>query len=228
MDKLTKNLIINPLGKRVFFCGDVHGEKGVLSTALLSIGFIEKKDTLIFTGDVIDRGPNSAEIIDFIANTPNVYSVIGNHEQTFLAALTDDWVKSVYIDHRMGGGWIEHCSKKQLISLRDKIRSFPLSITVNFQEKRLGVIHACAPNDWDSLTTASEEEWEIYLWERDQYHNSKKGLIHTVKNIDWVIHGHVGGNKVTSGNHIWIDTFHSTGRLTIIEISEIISSNMNV
>ncbi len=46
------------------------------------------KDKLYFVGDLINRGPNALEVLDFVIKTPNVYAVKGNHELYFL-----DWLK---------------------------------------------------------------------------------------------------------------------------------------
>lgn len=43
---------------------------------------------LIFTGDLINRGDFSAELIEFASCTPNMYSVIGNHESFFFTWAT--------------------------------------------------------------------------------------------------------------------------------------------
>lgn len=76
-------------GQTAYFCGDLHGDLDALKRAIKHSGFIEGRDLLFLLGDVIDRGPNSAELIEFATCTQGVHSVLGNHEQMFLEALVD-------------------------------------------------------------------------------------------------------------------------------------------
>src|SRR3546814_18369771 len=63
--------------------------------------------TLILLGDLVDRGPQSAEVVERAMNLhrefPDTRLLIGNHEECFLAALTGD-VRSVRYFMRIGGG----------------------------------------------------------------------------------------------------------------------------
>lgn len=47
------------------------------------------KDTLIFTGNMINPEGDSADLLRFVKNVLNGYSVIGNNEVDFLQAITD-------------------------------------------------------------------------------------------------------------------------------------------
>lgn len=75
--------------KRILIIGDVHGcltqlsqlllDAGVLKTGDLSEGL--KEDALvIFVGDLVNKGPSSYEVLDFVMKTEGVYTVLGNHE----------------------------------------------------------------------------------------------------------------------------------------------------
>jgi len=60
--------------------GDVHGCFGKLQAALDAVGFNPGAgDRLFSVGDLVDRGPASAEVLDWLAH-PWFAAVAGNHE----------------------------------------------------------------------------------------------------------------------------------------------------
>jgi serine/threonine protein phosphatase 1 len=72
----------------VFAIGDVHGCLGALE-AVVKAADIRPGDTIIFLGDYISRGPDSAGVIDWILDHSSVYQIIplrGNHEIMMLRA----------------------------------------------------------------------------------------------------------------------------------------------
>ncbi len=65
----------------VYAIGDVQGCFLTLQRLLNEINFDEKNDELIFLGDVINRGPNSLEVLRLIRNhEASMKMVLGNHE----------------------------------------------------------------------------------------------------------------------------------------------------
>jgi serine/threonine protein phosphatase 1 len=73
---------------RTIAIGDVHGCLTALQT-LLSIIDPQPEDTIVFLGDYVDRGPDSAGVIEEVLNLQkksNVVALKGNHEVTMLAA----------------------------------------------------------------------------------------------------------------------------------------------
>lgn len=66
--------------------GDVQGCFQPLCTLLKKIAFNPKQDYLWFTGDLINRGPQSLETLRFIYNLrERITTVLGNHDLTLLA-----------------------------------------------------------------------------------------------------------------------------------------------
>ena len=210
--------------QRVFFCGDVHGNYSLLQEQLSEIGFRIGDDLLILTGDIIDRGLQNKEMIEFVVSTPEVYSVLGNHEMMFLSAIHDELVRTVYMEPRMGGGWIAKYSQTQLEEMAFLIKSnLPIAITIDLSGIRIGVIHAASPTDWQDVISPKPEDTEYYLWSREQFENIKNNVAQKrISNIEAVVHGHACSKLTTSGNQIWIDTNWSEGQLTIIESKEIL------
>ncbi len=228
MATIQHKLVKPAPGQRVFFCGDVHGDKISLEKQLEKVGFVETQDILIFTGDLIDRGDYSAELIEFAACTEGVYSVIGNHESLFLHGLQDSLTRSIHTSANVGGGWIERYSQSELESLAELIQNnMSISITVETEQYKIGVVHASAPNDWQKIVNGTSLHEDQWLWSRGQYEDALAGKAHVVKGVDAVAHGHVANALLVSGNHVWIDTQYQTGELTIIEASSVLDCVRN-
>jgi serine/threonine protein phosphatase 1 len=73
--------------------GDIHGCYNTLK-ALLELKIkITRDDDIYFLGDLIDRGPESRKVIEYLIHLKqhdyNLYSVRGNHEDMFLKTLGD-------------------------------------------------------------------------------------------------------------------------------------------
>ncbi|RDW72493.1 putative serine/threonine-protein phosphatase [Aspergillus mulundensis] len=83
--------------RRLVVVGDVHGCKEELEKLLDKVSFDQKRDHLIFVGDLINKGPDSLGVVD-IARGYNASCVRGNHEDRVLvlrhdmleANITDD------------------------------------------------------------------------------------------------------------------------------------------
>lgn len=71
---------INTSGRRTIVVGDIHGCYDEFFALLEQIKFSEW-DYLITTGDFVDRGPATWKVSEFFLNTPNAFSVLGNHER---------------------------------------------------------------------------------------------------------------------------------------------------
>jgi len=80
----TTSLTKGAFDRRIFAIGDVHGCAEKLATLLGRIPLEPERDTLIFLGDLIDRGPGSMEVIETICRLQRqgvaVLGLIGNHE----------------------------------------------------------------------------------------------------------------------------------------------------
>lgn len=67
--------------------GDVQGCLLPLKQLLTKINYHPQKDTLWFTGDLINRGHESLATLEFIRSLPeSTVTVLGNHDLTLLAA----------------------------------------------------------------------------------------------------------------------------------------------
>lgn len=86
-----------PENTRIYAIGDIHGCSDLLETLLdqITADNLMRADMqskkLVFLGDYIDRGPDSARVIDILTHgLPDGYEAIflkGNHEAMLLEAL---------------------------------------------------------------------------------------------------------------------------------------------
>lgn len=60
--------------------GDIQGCYDELQALLTDINFSPEKDTLWLTGDLVNRGQKSLDVLRFVKNLPNVITVLGNHD----------------------------------------------------------------------------------------------------------------------------------------------------
>jgi len=101
-----------PAGERVYAVGDIHGRLDLLDDLLGRIeddrlARLPARTTLIFLGDLVDRGPQSAAVIERLATLPATVAdavrfITGNHEEIFLDALAGD-AKALRLFCRVGG-----------------------------------------------------------------------------------------------------------------------------
>ena len=64
-----------------YVVGDVQGCFTELEALLKKIKFNSTQDTLVFAGDLVNRGNESEKVLEFcIKNTSSVKAVLGNHD----------------------------------------------------------------------------------------------------------------------------------------------------
>lgn len=99
-----------PAGTRVYAVGDIHGRADLLARLLDSIGRDAAgaglRKVLVFLGDYVDRGPDSAGVVDLIlGGAPEGFETVtlmGNHEWMLLRFLGDIGAGPSWL---LNGGW---------------------------------------------------------------------------------------------------------------------------
>jgi serine/threonine protein phosphatase 1 len=61
----------------LFIIGDVHGH---FQTFKALLNKLPENSNILMLGDLIDRGPNSREVINLIKSNSNINTLLGNHE----------------------------------------------------------------------------------------------------------------------------------------------------
>lgn len=93
MRKLAKTIDLSDIkDKRFIIMGDLHGCFDQLTELLKKCNYNKENDIIIATGDLVDRGPNSVDVLRFfMPDNPHefhhIYSVLGNHDYKFLRYL---------------------------------------------------------------------------------------------------------------------------------------------
>ena len=74
---------------RTFAIGDIHGDFGALKKLIESLD-LQATDHLVFLGDLIDRGPDSKAVIDYLIELDQKFEcrfIMGNHEEYLIEAV---------------------------------------------------------------------------------------------------------------------------------------------
>ncbi|WP_332658290.1 metallophosphoesterase family protein [Brevundimonas sp.] len=98
-----------PEGTVVWAVGDIHGRMDLLRPLVEAMmadltASPPRRGVMIFLGDYVDRGPQSREVVTFLAGMRNAGGVEwrflrGNHEETMLDFLEDPTVGSKWCDY---------------------------------------------------------------------------------------------------------------------------------
>ena len=125
----------------VYAIGDIQGCHDQLSRLLDKISFKKDRDQLWFTGDLVNRGPQSLQTLRMIKSLgPNATVVLGNHDLHLLATAYDHFKpgKKDTLDDILGAP-----DREELLTW---LRSLPLIHVDN----KLGfaMVHAGLHPDW--------------------------------------------------------------------------------
>ncbi len=103
---------------RTLAIGDVHGCHRALLT-LIGMVAVTQSDTLVFLGDLVDRGPNSKEVVEFVISLRDRCEVIvltGNHEEM---------MKNAISGHGLFNGWLDAGGAATLESYGGSVENIP-------------------------------------------------------------------------------------------------------
>jgi bis(5'-nucleosyl)-tetraphosphatase (symmetrical) len=124
-----------------YVIGDIHGCFDELQRLLDKINFSASDDTLVFVGDLINRGMHSLKTLEFIYALPHKIVILGNHD-LYLINLAYEALPLNYKPHTL----MEILDSPRRAVLADWLRRQPLMYK-NDQQK-YAVVHAGIPAQW--------------------------------------------------------------------------------
>jgi len=198
---------------RDFVIGDLHGAEELLKQAMAEAKFDPAKDRVISCGDLVDRGPNSADVL-WLLQQPWFFAARGNHENAFLRLCDANGNADkarVEFNRKNGMGWILDLTQEQRKATYAAIKKMPLAIEVKTDRGTVGFLHGEVPKgmDWDTFKKKIDahdlDTIQSCLWSRTRIEaNDATG----VPGIDRVFEGHttVNGGPKQLGNCFYVDT----------------------
>lgn len=219
-----------PAGQRIYAIGDVHGRLDLLDTLLAAIRADDEQrgpsqSRIIFLGDLIDRGPNSAQVvaraIEFSTGPWDCQFLLGNHEEVFLKAMAGD-LKALAFFNRIGGretilsyGISEEeyrdCDYPELLALlTERVPASHLAFLSGFEDLIIigdfAFVHAGVK---PGQSLADQRTGDL-RWIRHEFLDHNDGFEKVI------VHGHTITDEVEVRPHrIGLDTgAYSSGRLT--------------
>ncbi|MEM1368599.1 MAG: metallophosphoesterase family protein [Cyanobacteria bacterium P01_H01_bin.15] len=157
-----------PSVPRQIIIGDVHGHYDALMSLVEKID-PRGNDQLYFLGDLIDRGPQSADVVRFVME--NQYPcLLGNHEEMLLFAISP----SGEINREALQNWLSAGGNATLASYNNRIphehllwlRERPMYLDLG----DVWLAHAGV----DPKLAIAEQTSEQFCWIRDRFHASVK------------------------------------------------------
>jgi serine/threonine protein phosphatase 1 len=201
--------------------GDVHGHYDAL-IALLEAIAPRSDDQVYFLGDLIDRGPKSAQVVEFVLQN-NYPCLLGNHEEMLL-----DVVDSGATSIEVYQGWLYSGGHATIASYNNKIpqehidwiKSLPTYLDLG----DVWLVHAGVDPDLPLERQTSEQ----FCWIRDEFHSItepyfKDKLIITGHTITFTLPGIKPGQIASGAGWLGIDTgaYHpNSGWLTALDITQ--------
>lgn len=144
-----------------YVMSDIHGEYQKYLKMLKKINFSDN-DTLYILGDMIDRGPQSAELLIDIFSRKNVVPIMGNHElmaipmlEILLSDISEKEFQgkicytAIYglLNWKMNGGdstckSFSKISPAERLRLLSELKKLPLFKTLEVNGKRFVLVHS--------------------------------------------------------------------------------------
>jgi serine/threonine protein phosphatase 1 len=208
---LVRRFAANPTpAGRDLIVGDVHGCFAKLRAALDAVGFDpDAGDRLFSVGDLVDRGPESADVLWWL-DQPWFAAVAGNHEEmaaSFAAGLVP---RDLYAAN--GGAWLIGATAAERLPFADAFAALPVAIELETAAGLVCLVHAeCPRPTWadfrDALADGGPEAEHVGTMARWSRHRISTGDATAVPDVLAVVVGHTPVERpVALGNVVFIDT----------------------
>ena len=173
-------------GASVWVIGDVHGFS-VTFENLVDLLELSEKDRVVVLGDLIDRGPDSYNVVKAVQADSRIYSTKGNHEQMMVEGFIPKGIShklEANLWLRNGGietaasyirAFMNHSGEEDSVALEQEIindkiwmNSLPSHIVLD----KWRLVHA----GYDPRTELGEQGEPEHLWIRTPFHNSTTAI----------------------------------------------------
>lgn len=192
------------MSKTTFAIGDIHGMANHLQSMLSGVfDYIKKENVedwkLIFLGDYIDRGPDSAKVIDTILtlkwNHPDrIVTLRGNHEWLLLKAVEAKYSSDTENFLNNGGhATLLSFGVTQAANIPTDYLDFFENTLISYEDDLRYFVHAGVNPDY---TLADQTEFDR-LWIRREF------LEHPSKFEKYIVHGHTPRMYDLQGGNIY-------------------------
>src|SRR5664279_5080084 len=215
---------------RDFAVGDIHGCFSELERGLAAIGFDQRADRLFSVGDLVDRGSESAQVLDWL-DRPWFHAICGNHDfMTWRSALGIPYPDADHV--KQGGAWLAKVTGARRSRLGRQLRALPLALEVETALGLVGLVHADCPfDDWREMQDVAwtridptSRVAECCMWSTERY---TRQYPNPIRNVRAVLHGHATVPYVkVLGNVHFIDTggWRPGGRFSFIELESLVAT----
>ena len=201
--------------EKFFAIGDIHGNLSHLELLMDKIkpALNPQRDTLVFLGDYIDRGPDSKGVVDFVlrlrTELPHVVCLKGNHEALFLDWYLNGRDYDLYL-YNGGGATIRSYSREGELKIPQGHLDFFTSLRLYYETEQYIFVHAGLRRG----IPLQEQDPHDLVWIRDEFILSP----HDFGKV--VVFGHTPMQRVfVAPNKIGIDTGAVYGgALTCLEL----------
>ncbi|MGB3204276.1 MAG: metallophosphoesterase family protein [Crinalium sp.] len=210
--------------------GDVHGHYDGLMTLLEAVA-PNSEDQVYFVGDLIDRGPHSAHVVEFVKKSP-YHCLLGNHEQMLLDVFPDGEINGEALQ-----GWLYSGGHATVNSYGDDgvdpehiewIRGLPTHLDLG----DIWLVHAGV----DPKRPIEKQSSNEFCWIREEFHSIRQPyfmnkLIITGHTITFTLPGVSPGQLAMGNGWLDIDTgaYHQkSGWLTALDITNEVVYQVNV
>lgn len=177
-----------------YVMSDLHGCYDQFIKLLELINFKEE-DELYILGDVIDRGPDSLKIIDYISPKNNITLLLGNHEQMYI-----EWFETGYPYDWFGNGGrltFEELCKKPIefqYSLYSYFRKLPRFLVVD----KYILVHAGLDLSFDYKDLSIDEILKAQTLQYNIWGRSHIGKYYELPSGHKIICGHTPVQNIAS------------------------------
>lgn len=196
-----------------YVLGDIHGRFDLVYESLKEVNFDGNKDRLFCVGDLIDRGPYSKHVVDFLS-LPFVHAIRGNHEdmlldyyETYPEATDEDFY---YVGVKNGMTWFLENNETERRIILESLYKLPLVIEIESERGLIGLVHADVPKDlsWQEFKHEIENNNEVIietaLWGRSRLLNE---IEQDIVGLGRLYVGHTVQEQIKKlGNVVALDT----------------------